>query len=168
MGKGGGNQTVTQVQKLPPAVEEALNAAYEDFNPFQKTFDAVGAFKPQVYQGPTMAEFSPLQNAAISAAEGLMQRPAYIDQMEQTLTGFAQGNTGIEFDEANLNRLTDQVADASRLESLFGSTDPAVAQLQALSQQSTSLDPLTAQQNRENLATGLPWTVVLTLICSNS
>ncbi len=155
MGKGGGNQTVTNVQKLPPAVEEALNAAYEDFNPFQKTFDAVGAFKPQVYQGPTMAEFSPLQNAAISAAEGLMERPAYIDQMEQTLSGFAQGDTGIQFDEGNLNRLANQVADSSRLAGLFGSTDPAVAQLQALSQQSTSLDPLTAQQNRENLATGL-------------
>ena len=34
-----------------------------------------------------MAPFSPLQQSALTAAEGLMERPAYIDQMEQTLTG---------------------------------------------------------------------------------
>jgi len=207
MGKGSSNSTVTNVQKLPDAVEKALNEAYENFNPFGKTFDAVGEFKPQVYDGPTMAEFSALQNAAISNAENLIDRPAYLDQAENTFTDFAQGNTGIGFDDANLqrlvnatnpnavgfdqarfdaalgqsgfdpsglqrmatsrgtervgfddanlSRLSNQVVDMSRLEGLFGSQDPAVAQLQNLSQQTTSLDPLTAQQNRENLATGL-------------
>jgi len=208
----GSKSTVTNVQKLPEAVEKALNEAYEDFNPFGKTFDAIGSFNPQVYDGPTMAEFSALQNAALSNAGNLVDRPAYLDQAERTFTDFAQGNTGIGFndanlqrmvnaanpntvgfdqsrfdtalgqtgqgvvgfdpsglqrmstargtervgfDDANLNRLTNQVVDMSRLEGLFGSTDPAVAQLQNLSQQTTGLDPLTAQQNRENLATGL-------------
>lgn len=207
MGKGSRNSTVTNVQKLPDAVEKALNQAYEDFNPFGKTFDAVGAFDPQVYDGPTMAEFSALQNAAISNAENLIDRPAYLDQAQSTFTDFAQGNTGIGFndanlqrlvnaanpntvgfdqarfdtalgqsgfdpsglqgmatsqgtqrvgfDDANLSRLSNQVVDMSRLEGLFGSVDPAVAQLQNLSQQTTALDPLTAQQNRQNMATGL-------------
>ena len=84
MGKGSSNSTVTNVQKLPEAVEKALNQAYEDFNPFQKTFDAVGAFDPQVYDGPTMADFSALQNAAISNAEGLVNRPDYINQAQNT------------------------------------------------------------------------------------
>lgn len=226
MGKGSRNQTVTNVQKLPDAVEKALNEAYEGFNPFGKTFDAIGEFNPQVYDGPTMAEFSALQNAAISNAENLIDRPAYLDQAQSTFTDFAQGNTGIGFDDANLqrlvnatnpnsvnydptglqavaaarnpntvgfdqarfdtalgqsgfdpsglqrmatsrgtervgfddtnlSRLSNQVVDMSRLEGLFGSEDPAIAQLRNLSQQTTSLDPLTAQQNRENLATGL-------------
>ena len=193
MSKGSRNSTVTNVQALPEPIEKALTEAYEGFNPFQKTFDAIGAFNPQVYDGPTMAEFSALQNAALSNAANLIDRPAYLDQAERTFTDFAQGNTGIGFDEsrfdtalgqtgqrvvgfdpsglqrmstargtervgfddANLNRLTNQVVDMSRLEGLFGSTDPAIAQLQNLSQQTTALDPLTAQQNRENLATGL-------------
>ncbi len=193
MSKGSRNSTVTNVQALPEPIEKALTEAYEGFNPFQRTFDAIGAFNPQVYDGPTMAEFSALQNAALSNAGNLVDRPAYLDQAERTFTDFAQGNTGIGFDEsrfdtalgqtgqsvvgfdpsglqrmstargtervgfddANLNRLSNQVVDMSRLEGLFGSTDPAIAQLQNLSQQTTALDPLTAQQNRENLATGL-------------
>ena len=207
MSKGSRNQIVENVQKLPEPIEKALTEAYEGFNPFQKTFSAIGAFNPQVYDGPTMAEFSALQNAALSNAGNLVDRPAYLDQAERTFTDFAQGNTGIGFDDANLqrmvnaanpntvgfdqsrfdtalgqsgfdpsglqrmstargtervgfddanlNRLSNQVVDMSRLEGLFGSTDPAIAQLQNLSQQTTALDPLTAQQNRENLATGL-------------
>ena len=193
MSKGSRNSTVTNVQALPEPIEKALTEAYEGFNPFQRTFDAIGAFNPQVYDGPTMAEFSALQNAALSNAANLIDRPAYLDQAERTFTDFAQGNTVIGFDEsrfdtalgqtgqsvvgfdpsglqrmstargtervgfddANLNRLSNQVVDMSRLEGLFGSTDPAIAQLQNLSQQTTALDPLTAQQNRENLATGL-------------
>lgn len=174
MGKGSSNQTVTNVQKLPPAVEEALNAAYAEFNPFQKTFDAIGDFKPLVYDGPTMAEFSPLQKSAISSAEALANRPEYMDQMQNTLTGFSAGNTGIGFDpsglqrmatatgqtrvgfdDTNLSRLANQTVDMSRLENLYGSVDPAIAQLTNLSGQTVSLDPLTAQQNRQNMATGL-------------
>ena len=161
MSKGSRNSTITNVQKLPEPIEAALTEAYEDFNPFAASFDAVSNFNPRAYDGPTMAPFSPLQQAALTAAEGLMERPAYIDQMEQTLTGFAQGDTGITFDDTNLSRLANQFADASRLEGLFGSTDPAIAQLQGLSRQSTSLDPLTAQQNRENLATGLLSTMAM-------
>jgi hypothetical protein len=155
MGKGSKNQTITNVQALPPAVEAALEQAYTDFNPFDAAFRATSEFNPTAYDGPAMADFSALQNAALANAANLSSRPDYINQAQSTFTDFAQGNTGIGFDDANLSRLSNQFADASRLESLFGSSDPAVAQLQGLSQQSTSLDPLTAQQNRENLATGL-------------
>lgn len=141
MSKGGGNQTVTNVQKLPPAVEAALNAAYEDFNPFQKTFDAVGAFEPQVYDGPIMADLSSLQNAAIGVGEELAQRPGYLQQAENTFTKFAQGDSGIGFDAQNLNRLVNQQTNVSPLQGLFGQT--------------ASLDPLTAQQNQQNAAAGI-------------
>ena len=45
MGKGS-NSTVTNVQALPPAVQDALEQAYTDFNPFQAAFSQVSAFDP--------------------------------------------------------------------------------------------------------------------------
>lgn len=174
MSKGSRNQTITNVQALPPAVEAALEQAYTDYNPFDAAFKATSEFNPTAYDGPAMAEFSALQDAALASAGNLVNRPDYINQAQNTFTDFAQGNTGIgfdpsslsgmtsatnpnkvAFDSANLDRLSNQVVDTSRLQGLFGSVDPAVAQLQNLSQQTTSLDPLLAQQNRQNLATGL-------------
>lgn len=141
MGKGGGNQTVTNVQKLPPAVEAALNSAYENFNPFEKTFDAIGSFNPQVYDGPIMADLSPLQNAAIGVGEKLAQGPGYLQKAEDTYTKFAQGDSGIGFNSANLDRLVNQQTNVSPLQGLFGQT--------------ASLDPLTSQQNQQNAAAGI-------------
>ena len=155
MSKGSRNQTITNQQKLPEAVEAALEQAYTDFNPFEAAFRATSEFNPRAYDGPAMAQFSALQNAALANAGDLVNRPDYINQAQNTFTDFAQGNTGIGFDPTNLQRLSTQAVDTSNLQSLFGSVDPAVAQLQNLSQQTTSLDPLAQQQNQQNLATGL-------------
>ena len=174
MSKGSRNQTITNVQALPPAVEAALEQAYTDYNPFDAAFKATSEFNPTAYDGPAMADFSALQQSALANAGNLVDRPDYINQAQNTFTDFAQGNTGIGFDPSvlrgmtsatnsgqigfdstNLDRLSNQSVDTSRLQSLFGSVDPAIAQLQNLSQQTTSLDPLSAQQNRQNLATGL-------------
>lgn len=134
MGKGSSNQTVTNVQKLPPAVEEALNAAYADFNPFQRTFDAVGAFQPEVYDGPTMADFSDLQNASLDLASTLSQQPSYLNTAQDVYTQLAQG-------DPNLTRAVGQNTDTSALQGLLGQT--------------ASLSPLQQQQNQRNAAAGL-------------
>lgn len=155
MSKGSKNQTVTTRQLLPPAVEAALEQAYEDYNPFDAAFKATSEFNPTAYDGPAMADFSALQNAALANAGNLVDRPDYINQAQNTFTDFAQGNTGIGFNPTNLQRLSNQAVNTSNLQSLFGSVDPAVSQLQNLSQQTTSLDPLAQQQNQQNLATGL-------------
>lgn len=133
MGKGSGNQTVTNVQALPPAVEAALATAYTDFNPFQSAFEATDSFNPMAYSGPAMADFSPLQTAALTNAGNLVSRPNYIDQAQNTFTDLASGNVGVD----------------------VGTTDPAINLLQDLSQQTTSLDPLSSQLGQQNLATGL-------------
>tara|TARA_R100000951_G_scaffold8540_1_gene7751 strand:- start:281 stop:1843 length:1563 start_codon:yes stop_codon:yes gene_type:complete len=155
MGKGSKNQKITNVQALPPAVEAALEQAYTNYNPFDAAFQATSDFNPEAYGGPTMAGFSALQNAALNNAGNLVNRPDYINQAQDTFQDFAQGNTGIGFDPTNLQRLSNQAVNTSNLQSLFSSVDPAVSQLQNLSQQTTSLDPLAQQQNQQNLATGL-------------
>ena len=55
----GSNSTVTNVQQLPPALATALQEAYTDFNPFEKAFDAVGAFDPcLLYTSPSPRDLS--------------------------------------------------------------------------------------------------------------
>tara|TARA_B100001057_G_C22871397_1_gene959078 strand:+ start:13565 stop:14773 length:1209 start_codon:yes stop_codon:yes gene_type:complete len=102
MGKGSGNQTVTNVQALPPAVEAALEAAYTDFNPFQSAFEATDSFNPMAYSGPAMADFSPLQTAALTNAGGLISRPDYINQAQNTFGDLASGNVGVDVGTQNL------------------------------------------------------------------
>ena len=94
MGKGSRNQTITNQQKLPDAVEAALEQAYTDFNPFDAAFRATSEFNPTAYDGPAMADFSALQNAALASAGNLVNRPDYVNQAQNTFTDFAQGNTG--------------------------------------------------------------------------
>lgn len=102
MGKGSGNQTVTNVQALPPAIEAALETAYTDFNPFQSAFEATDSFNPMAYSGPAMADFSPLQTAALTNAGNLVSRPNYIDQAQNTFTDLASGNVGVDVGTQNL------------------------------------------------------------------
>lgn len=98
MGKGSSNQTITQKQSLPPAIESALETAYTDFNPFKSAFEATSSFDPVAYDGPAMADFSPLQNAAIASASNLVNRPDYINQAENTFTDIASGNLSTSLD----------------------------------------------------------------------
>ena len=102
MGKGSSNQTVTNVQALPPAIEAALEAAYTDFNPFQAAFESTSSFNPNAYGGPAMADFSSLQNAALTNAGGLISRPDYINQAQNTFGDLASGNVGVDVGTQNL------------------------------------------------------------------
>ena len=101
MGKGSNNQTITQKQVLPPAVEKSLETAYTDFNPFGAAFDAVSEFNPRAYDGPAMAAPSDLTNAAIENATSLISRPGFLDQAETTISDIALGNVGPAFGTEN-------------------------------------------------------------------
>ena len=86
MGKGS-NSTVTNVQQLPPALSAALQDAYTDFNPFQKAFDAVGAFNPTATTVGT-AGLSSGEDFAIQAANSALRtRPAFLGTAQQNLGG---------------------------------------------------------------------------------
>ena len=75
---GGGNQTVTNVQALPPEVAAPLTAAYADFNPFQQAFNQVGAFDPQAALAGT-AGLSAGEKSAITQAQSLLNtQPAFL------------------------------------------------------------------------------------------
>ena len=88
----GSNSTVTNVQQLPPAIAGALNTAYDEFNPFQKAFDAVGAFDPTAAKVGT-AGLSSGEDFAIQAANSALRtRPAFL--------GTAQQNLGSLMDQA--------------------------------------------------------------------
>ena len=86
MGKGS-NSTVTNVQKLPPALAAALQDAYTDFNPFAEAFDAVGAFNPTAQLTGT-AGLSSGEDFAIQAANSALRtRPAFLGTAQQNLGG---------------------------------------------------------------------------------
>lgn len=86
MGKGS-NSTVTNVQKLPPALAAALQDAYTDFNPFAEAFDAVGAFNPTAQLTGT-AGLSGGETSAINAANNMLaNRPAILGTAQQNLGG---------------------------------------------------------------------------------
>jgi len=89
MGKGS-NSTVTNVQQLPPALAGALQDAYTDFNPFQKAFDAVGAFNPTASLTGT-AGLSSGETAAINRANSLLSnQPAFLGAAQQNLGGLME------------------------------------------------------------------------------
>ena len=150
MSKGGGSQTVTNVQALPPAVEAALGQAYSDFNPFSAAFGAVSNFNPQAYSGQTMADLGGLQQSAISAAEGLANRPSYLTTAQQGLESIAQGNTGIGFDPTTLAQLQGAQADLSGLQGLLGQVNPAAQQLAGFAGQAVDTSPLAALAGQAN------------------
>ena len=84
-GGGGGNQTVTNVQTLPPELAAPLTAAYADFNPFKQAFNQVGAFDPQATKVGT-AGLSSGEDFAIQAANSALRtRPAFLGTAQQNL-----------------------------------------------------------------------------------
>ena len=104
-GGGGGNQTVTNVQALPPEVAAPLTAAYADFNPFQQAFNQVGAFDPQAALAGT-AGLSAGEKSAITQAQSLLNtQPAFLTAAKQ--------NLGSLMDTSGTNaRLEAQIDDA--------------------------------------------------------
>ena len=104
-GGGGGNQTVTNVQALPPELAAPLTAAYKDFNPFQQAFNQVGAFDPQAALAGT-AGLSAGEKSAITQAQSLLNtQPAFLTAAKQ--------NLGSLMDTSGTNaRLEAQIDDA--------------------------------------------------------
>ena len=84
-GGGGGSQTVTNVQALPPELAAPLTAAYANFNPFQQAFNQVGAFDPQAALAGT-AGLSAGEKSAITQAQSLLNtQPAFLTSAKQNL-----------------------------------------------------------------------------------
>ena len=87
----GSNSTVTNVQQLPPALATALQEAYTDFNPFEKAFDAVGAFDPTATKVGTAGLSTGEQNAIAAANNLLANQPAFLGTAQQNLGGLMGG-----------------------------------------------------------------------------
>jgi len=86
-GGGGGNQTVTNVQTLPPELAAPLTAAYANFNPFQQAFNQVGAFDPRAALAGT-AGLSAGERSAITQSQNLLNtQPAFLTSAKQNLGG---------------------------------------------------------------------------------
>lgn len=149
MSKGGGGGS------LPANLENAMNTAYQQYNPFVSTFSALEGFNPEAYSGRTMADLSGLQQSAIQSAEGLADRPSYLTTAQQGLENIAQGNTGIGFDQSPLGALQGAQADLSGLQSLIGTTNPALSGLQNLATTTADTSELQNLVGQQNAATSL-------------
>ncbi len=124
MGKGS-NSTVTNVQQLPPALATALQDAYTDFNPFDKAFDAVGAFDPTAAKVGTAGLATGETNAINAANNMLANRPAFLGTAQQNLGGLMGGAV----DTTALQDQLGMTADTSLLEGIAGgSTNPLLQQ----------------------------------------
>ena len=85
MSKGGGTQTVTNVQSLPPEIAGAVQAAYSKYNPFESAFGAVADFNPVATKQGT-AGLSAGEDFAIQAANAALRtRPAFLGTAQQNL-----------------------------------------------------------------------------------
>lgn len=121
----GSNSTVTNVQQLPPALAGALNTAYTDFNPFQKAFDAVGAFDPTATKVGTAGLSTGEKNAIAAANNLLANQPAFLGTAQQNLGGLMGGAV----DTSALQDQLGMTADTSLLEGIAsGSTNPFLQQ----------------------------------------
>ena len=89
MGKGGGGGS-----SLPRNMEDAMNTAYSQYNPFSSTFSALDAFNPQAYAGQRVADLSQLENTAIDQATNLGIQPAYLQDAGTNLSGL-MGSGGV-------------------------------------------------------------------------
>ena len=149
----GSNSTVTNVQQLPPALAGALNTAYTDFNPFQKAFDAVGAFDPTATKVGTAGLSTGEKNAIAAANNLLANQPAFLGTAQQNLGGLMGGavdNTaltdqlGLTADTTNLQNLLGVTTDTSGITDMAGQQNAATQILSDLTTQDTN--PFLQQQ----------------------
>jgi len=146
-GGGGGNQTVTNVQALPPGLEAALTEAYTNFNPFSSAFEAVGAFDPQATKVGT-AGLSTGESNAITAANNLLaNQPAFLGAAQQNLgdlvggavdTTALQNQLGLTADTTNLQNLLGVTTDTSGITDMAGQQNAATQVLSDLTTQNTN------------------------------
>lgn len=125
MSKGGG-QTITNVQALPPGVQEALTDAYTDFNPFNAAFAGVDAFNPQAFAGNRTAALSQGELSAINAANqalsALNATPSYLSDAQNALSGLISGGIDASAlqDQYNLGNLTANNVNTLPLQNMMG------------------------------------------------
>ena len=160
-GGGGGSQTVTNVQALPPELAAPLTAAYANFNPFQQAFNQVGAFDPRAALAGT-AGLSAGETAAINRANSLLSnQPAFLGTAQQNLGSLMDTSGTNEFlqrqiDDAigdTVDRVSSQYALGGRLgsdtfaealgEGITSAAAPALAQ-NLLNNQRTQLAAISA------------------------
>jgi hypothetical protein len=130
----GSNSTVTNVQQLPPALATALNQAYTDFNPFEKAFDAVGAFDPTATKVGTAGLSTGEKNAIAAANNLLANQPAFLGTAQQNLGGLMGG-------AVDTSALQDQLGittDTEPLTNLLGQQNAATQVLSDLTTQDTN------------------------------
>lgn len=122
---GGGTQTVTNVQSLPPEIAGAVQAAYSKYNPFESAFGAVANFNPVATKQGT-AGLSAGEDFAIQAANSALRtRPAFLGTAQQNLGGLMGGAV----DTTALQDQLGMTADTSLLEGIAGgSTNPLLQQ----------------------------------------
>ena len=120
-GGGGGSQTVTNVQALPPELAAPLTAAYANFNPFQQAFNQVGAFDPQAARAGT-AGLSAGERSAISQAQSLLNtQPAFLTSAKQNLGGLMEpSGTNARLEAQIDDALADDVNNVSSQYALGG------------------------------------------------
>ena len=121
---GGGSQTVTNVQSLPPEIAGAVQAAYSKYNPFESAFGAVADFNPVATKQGTAGLSTGEQNAIAAANNLLANQPAFLGTAQQNLGGLMGGAV----DTSALQNQLGMTADTSLLEGIAGgSTNPFLA-----------------------------------------
>lgn len=147
---GGGTQTVTNVQSLPPEIAGAVQDAYSKYNPFESAFGAIDDFNPTAKLTGT-AGLSTGESNAITAANNLLtNQPAFLGTAQQNLGGLMGGavdNTAL----ANQLGLT---ADTTNLQNLLGATTDTAGIL-AAAQNATDASNIMAAGGQQNAATDL-------------
>ena len=122
MSKGGG-QTVTNVQALPPGVEDALVQAYTDFNPFGAAFTGVEAFDPQAFAGNRTAQLQQGELNAINAANSALNTtPGFVGDAQNALSGLISGGIDASAlqNQYNLGNLTAGNVNTLPLQNMMG------------------------------------------------
>lgn len=153
MSKGGGSQTVTNVQTLPPEIAGAVQAAYSKYNPFESAFAAVADFDPVAVKQGT-AGLSTGEKNAIAAANNLLKnQPAFLGTAQQNLGGLMGGavdttaladQLGLTADTTNLQNLLGVTTDTSDITDMAGQQNAATQILSDLTTQDTN--PFLQQQ----------------------
>ena len=122
MSKGGG-QTITNVQALPPGVQEALTQAYTDYNPFDAAFAGVDAYNPQAFAGNRTAQLGQGELNAINAAnQALNTTPGYLSDAQNALSGLISGGIDASAlqDQYNLGNLTAGNVNTAPIQNMMG------------------------------------------------
>ena len=155
-GGGGGNQTVTNVQALPPELAAPLTEAYKNFNPFQQAFNQVGAFDPRAALAGT-AGLSAGEQSAITQSQNLLNtQPAFLTSAKQNLGGLMDTSGTNEFLQRQIDDAIGDTVDRVSSQYALGGRLGSDTFAEALGEGITSAAaPALAQNVRDNQRTQL-------------